>query len=148
MFSGNVFIRPHTTSWGRVHMGPRDFPKAMADLHAQAAFPIHWGTIMIGCEPIKTPLICFKKLRAAGIMPLTAHMLRHGTWHSMDEAFSSRGFLCDQSTRLNSRLLSPLEIVQSQNIIEISAFIFWQVFKISVIHILINRWILYSSSTA
>jgi L-ascorbate metabolism protein UlaG (beta-lactamase superfamily) len=87
-FRGTMFFGLWKPSWGRVHMGPRDFPNAIADLHARAAFPIHWGTIMIGCEPIKVPPTCFKKLRDAGVMPDSAHLLQHGTWHPMEELLS------------------------------------------------------------
>jgi L-ascorbate metabolism protein UlaG (beta-lactamase superfamily) len=87
-FRGTFFFDRIRPSWGKVHMSPREFPDAMADLHARAAFPIHWGTIMIGCEPIKVPPTCFKKLRDAGIMPTSAHLLQHGVWHPMDEVLA------------------------------------------------------------
>ncbi len=80
-YAGHILhlFRP---SFGRVHMGPHEFPRAIADLHPRAVAPIHWGTFIIGTEPIHEAETRFRQLQAIGQIPPLAQIASHGTWHA------------------------------------------------------------------
>jgi len=81
---GSMFFDLLKPSFKYVHMGPRDYPMAINDLHARATVPIHWGTFLTGCEPIPVPPADFRELQEEGTIPPTAHLSWHGKWFPMD----------------------------------------------------------------
>jgi L-ascorbate metabolism protein UlaG (beta-lactamase superfamily) len=61
-----------------IHMGPREMPLAMDYIKPKVAIPIHWGTFIIGTEPIHIALELLESLLKSN--PLDVKIVKHGNW--------------------------------------------------------------------
>ncbi len=88
-FEGRMFFSLLRPSFGRVHMGPRDLPHAIKDLHSKAVVPIHWGTFIIGCEHPQVAPALLEQLQESNIVPRTVQLALPGRWHTLEEIINS-----------------------------------------------------------
>ena len=63
-------------------MGPDQFIEANEYLHPKVIVPIHWGTFIIGSEPIHE---AFQRLQhLLTVHPLPVEIISHGKWESWE----------------------------------------------------------------
>ncbi len=87
-FEGRMFFSLLRPSFGRVHMSPRDLPRAISDLHCKAVVPIHWGTYIIGCEDPKVAPTQLERLQQSNEVPPTVHLALPGQWRMLGQLIS------------------------------------------------------------
>jgi L-ascorbate metabolism protein UlaG (beta-lactamase superfamily) len=88
-FEGRMLFSLLRPSFARVHMSPRDLPRAILDLRCRAVVPIHWGTYIIGCEPPKVAPALLQQLQESNIVPTTVQLMLPGRWHTLGEINNS-----------------------------------------------------------
>ncbi len=78
-YRGRVFgLFP--VSYSNWHMGPKDLPLAQQYLNAKLIIPIHWGTFIIGSEPIEEAMTLLKMVMKNEGRDLPIKILEHGRW--------------------------------------------------------------------
>lgn len=71
-------------SYRRIHMAPADLPDAIAYLAPRRVVPIHWGTFVLGTEPIGEAKDRLEALVTGEPDELGVRVVPHGRWRSLD----------------------------------------------------------------
>ncbi len=72
-------------SFRKIHMAPEQIPAAINLLHPKRVVPIHWGTFILGTEPIGEAPSRLKQIMREHHQQLPITLLKHGKWLSMSE---------------------------------------------------------------
>ncbi len=67
-------------SFSKIHLGPTQISLAQQYLKAKCIIPIHWGTFIIGSEPIGEAMTLLKSVMENGGRNLPIRILNHGQW--------------------------------------------------------------------